>query len=487
MALPEINGASHSASLLFSRLPDRLFAPLASTNRHRYWALLCHLHERRFGPDAPLPPSRGFPTKLIIDDIVDALEFQEAWDNEDSIAPETPVEQRATVIFNRFHECGWFRIDQPRYERRVTMQPAVSQFLTMLISFAETGPVFVSGKIRSIDANLQMVVDGAAGDSLAEAAEQARNLLEHVRNTGTNIRDLMESLSLHIPTSQYVQRFFNDYIERVFIGDYRELKTKEHPLSKRGQILSRIEDIRESEEHRRRLIAWYESKRTPGDPGKAERLFERDLNRLSELQRIDEYLERLDDEIRRANKRALAFLDYRLRSVMPADQMIRHAIASVLEHGTSMMSDPFPSGEMISGARLAEPRKAIERAEPSALRRVVVSDEQRAKSNIMLRARTNRTVTTHNLSVYARSQLEGVDSVESGALKIGSILDVRMYQTLSRLSLQMSAKSRKMRMDALSMTKGFTVKLAGEEESPHEHISSIPFTVEARKTSKKAD
>ena len=116
-----------------------------------------------------------------------------------------------------------------------------------------------------------------------------------------------------------------------------------------------------------------------------------------------------------------------------------------------------------------------------------MSDEQRAKSNIMLRARTNRTVTTHNLSVYARSQLEGVDSVESGALKIGSILDVRMYQTLSRLSLQMSAKSRKMRMDALSMTKGFTVKLAGEEESPHEHISSIPFTVEARKASKKAD
>lgn len=69
------------------------------------------------------------------------------------------------------------------------MQPTVSQFLTMLVSFAETGPVFVSGKIRSIDANLQMVIEGkASGDSLAEAAEQARNLLEHVRNTGTNIR-----------------------------------------------------------------------------------------------------------------------------------------------------------------------------------------------------------------------------------------------------------------------------------------------------------
>lgn len=39
------------------------------------WALLCRLHERRFGPDAPLPPSRGFPTKVIIQDIAEALEL----------------------------------------------------------------------------------------------------------------------------------------------------------------------------------------------------------------------------------------------------------------------------------------------------------------------------------------------------------------------------------------------------------------------------
>lgn len=139
------------------------------------------------------------------------------------------------------------------------------------------------------DANLQMVLDGnASGDSLAEAAEQSRNLLEHVRNTSTNIRDLMESLHQDITTAQYVQRFFSDYIESVFIGDYRELRTREHPLSKRGQILAKIESIHESEAQRKRLIAWYESKRTSGDAKKAERLFERDIHRLSELQRIDE-------------------------------------------------------------------------------------------------------------------------------------------------------------------------------------------------------
>lgn len=487
MAIQEINNHATASSLLFERLPDRLFAPLASLNRHRYWSLLCRLHEKRFGPDAPLPPSRGYPSKLIVQDIIEALEFEEVWDSEDADdVGNTQIEVRAAAIFNRFYESGWFRIEQPRFEKKVTMQPSVSQFLTMLISFAETGPVFVSGKIRSIDANLQMVIDGnAAGDSLAEAAEQARNLLEHVRNTGTNIRDLMESLHHNISTAQYVQQFFSGYIERVFIGDYRELRTTEHPLSKRAQILTRIEDIRESQAHRQRLIAWYESKRTPGDIQKAERLFERDLNRLSELQRIDEYLDRLDDEIRRANKRALAFLDYRLRSLRPTDVMVKHAIASVLDQGVPFMADPFAPSEMLSEERLAEPRKAIERAAPSALRKVIVSDEQIAKSRIMLRARSNRTVTFLGLSTYAKNQLVGKDSLNNEELEIKSISDVRMYQSLSTLSLQMSAKSKKLQMDAIGMTRGFRVEINGSAETAHPHISSIPFKVIARNAVKK--
>ena len=225
------------------------------------------------------------------------------------------------------------------------------------------------------------------------------------------------------------------------------------------------------------MIAWYEAKRSPGDPRKAERLFEKDINRLSELQRIDEYLDRLDDEIRRANKRAFAFLDYRLRSLMPTNYMVKLAIQSILECGDPLMADPFAPSEMICEDRLAEPRKAVERAAPSSLRKAVVSDEQIARKEIRLRARNNRTVTPLKLSAYAGIQLDGKDSIGNEDLKISSSSDVRMYQTLSALSLQMSAKSRKMRMDALAMTRGFRVVIKDEPETPHEHISSVPFTV----------
>lgn len=488
MAIPSISmiprrvGGATAASLLFERLPEHLFGPLASANRNQYWALLCALHERRFGPDAPLPPSHGFSTREITQDIEDELLMQEVWEAEDDEMPETPIGIRANGVFNRLLDSGWFRIDRHGIGWNVTMRPAVSQFLSILVSFAETGPVFVAGKVRSIDLNLQLVESGeGAGDSLAEAAEQARNLLEHVRNTGTNIRDLMDSMGVEITTAQYVQRFFNDYIERVFIGDYRELRTREHPLSKRPQILRRVEEIYSSEAHRTRLITWYESKRCPGDYGKAERLFERDIQRLLELQRIDDYLDRLDDEIRRANKRALAFLDYRLRSLRPIDRLVEKAIHAVLSDADNTLGAPFAPGEMISGDRLVEPRKRIERSPPSVLRQHAPSEAEIARSHLMLRARDARSMTPPKLAEFVRRQLNGQNLVENDKLKLDCVSDVRAYQVLSQLGMAMNANSRQLRLEALTMARGFRVRVNGINEVPGVPISGVPFVVELSK------
>jgi hypothetical protein len=483
--VPSHFGGRTAALLLFERLPDRLFAPLASPNRHRYWAMLCRVHDKRFGPDAPLPPSHGFAVRDLMQDIEDELLTQDLWEEEEGHTPETPIAARASAVFNYLVDSGWFRLERHGVEKRVTMRPAVSQLLTMLVSFAETGPVFVSGKIRSIDLNIQQVAEGKAeGDTLAETAEQARNLLEHVRNTGTNIRDIMDSLSAEITTAQYVQRFFNDYIEQVFIGDYRELRTREHPLSRRPQILRTVETLYGNEDHRARLIAWYEAKRCAGEKRKAELLFEKDIHRLLELRRIDEYLDRLDDEIRRANRRALAFLDYRLRSLRPVDHMVKRAIAAALSGQLPVLGDPFPAGEMISGECLAELRKQNERPAPSSLRRQVPSDAQLAKSRIMLRARERRSITPPKLSHYVFRQLNGQASVTSDGLTLESIPDIRSYQTLASVGLAMNAHSRQLQLSAMTVAKGFRIRMSDTPEAPGDVLSGRPFTIEVRNTAK---
>ena len=86
-------------------------------------------HERRFGPDAPLPPSRGFALREITQDIEDELLSPDAWEAEEGETPETPIGIRALGVFNRLLDSGWLRVERYGVEKRVSMQPAVSQFL----------------------------------------------------------------------------------------------------------------------------------------------------------------------------------------------------------------------------------------------------------------------------------------------------------------------------------------------------------------------
>ena len=482
MAVQPLGGGGAAASLLFTRLPERLFAPLASPNKQTYWGILCALYDRRFGPDAPLPPSHGFTTRDITQDIEAELAIHDSWIDEDGATPETPLNIRAITIFNRLHDCGWLRLDRHGVDKRVSMTPVVNQFLGQLINFAETGPIYVAGKVRSIEANLKLVMEGAGGDSLSEAADQARNLIEHIRNTGTNVRDLMSVLGKEETTAQYVRGFFSGFIEQVFIGDYKVLRTREHPLSRRPQILHWADELHGSEQNRERLIAWYETRRFQGDRARAERMFERDVQKLRDIQRIDDYLERLDDEIRRANRRALAYLDYRLRSLRPIDQVVDAAIVRVMDSDEDVHDSPFPPGDMVSPANLAEPRRQEVREKATQLRETIPTDEDIARGKLRALARNVRMMNAPKLVEFVSRQLSGRPAVASEELKISSIADVRAYQTLLVLGAAMDSGSPDLQRQAAAMMRGFRVRRTGDKETENPWITGVPFRIErARK------
>ena len=151
-------------------------------------------------------------------------------------------------------------------------------------------------------------------------------------------------------------------------------------MSRRPQILRTVEHISTNEAERARLIDWYDQRPAGGNRQKAEALFERDLQRLMELHRIDEYLDRLDDEIRRANKRALAFLDYRLRSLRPLDDLIHLSIQRLVTSNAAEPPPIFGADVLMSGDRLAESRRVVERPAPSALRQQTISDYETARA-----------------------------------------------------------------------------------------------------------
>jgi hypothetical protein len=464
---------------LFKRLPERLFTPLASANRFQYWSLLCALHAKRFGPEAPLPPSTGFLMREITADISEELQYQDWAPEEDEVTPATPLAIRANMVFNRLREAGWLRVDRVGVREMVTMAPAVAHFMNRLVEFAHTGPEFVSGKIRSIEANLKLLLDESTdGASLQEAARQSRALLEQVRIAGTNVRDLMLEIGRVDATGEFVRRFFDDYVERMFIGDYKELRTREHPLARRQEILRLAAHVQQTPALRTRLIKWYLEKQAGRDTIRAEAMFERDIQKVEDLRRIDEYLDRLDDEIRRANKLALAYLDYRLRAARPLDELIGQAIDAVTKYGSKAAAfAPFAPGDCVSGARLASPRVETKRPPPSGLRKQVMSAEQEARARLALLARDRRTMSLPKLAAFVRQQLGDANEVPSRALQVDSIESVRALQVLCTIAAANATPSKLLRATARAMASGFTTVRVEDDEDKSKGISHLPFTI----------
>lgn len=450
---------------LFAVLPAGLFAPLASANRERYWALLCRLYDEYFGPDAPLPPSIGFQRREITGAIERYLLADDPWENEEGEVPGASLADRANAIHERFRAAGWLRQERVGAREMVSMVPQVAQFLAALVEFAEHGPTFVSAKVRSIELQLRQVVEGkAAGDALDEAADQARRLLVSLSSMSLKVRDLMPELSRAETTAQFARQWFERYVSGFFVGDYADLHKADHPLARRSAILAMAREI-ESGAPRAAVLGWYAEHLTAGDAERAQLRLARSLRRLHELERIDEYLGRLDEDIRQANRRALAFLDYRLRAPAKLDVLLKRAIRGVLAAPEDALRLPVAPGALMDDAQLRPPRRKPLPIPRSANAIEHPTPEQLARLSLLRGMKRARLVDAEDMARYVARHLPHAGSVDSAQLGIASIADLRAYQTLLTLALRSHRIGGLRRDDPLGrLARGFRVELldAGE-------------------------
>lgn len=450
---------------LFSVVPSGLFGPLASPNREHYWLLLCRLYDEFFGPDAPLPPSVGFPRREITSAFERYLLTDDPWETEEGDSPDAPLAVRANSIYERFRVAGWLRQERVGAREMVTMPPLVSQLLSTLIVFSEHGPTFVSAKVRSIELQLQQVVEGkAGGEALDEAADQARRLLVSLSSMSLQVRDLMPELSKAETTAQFARQWFERYVGQFFIGDYADLHRTDHPLARRSAILSMAHQVEETP-LRARLIGWYREHLTGGDGERAELRLQRSLRRLHELERIDEYLGRLDEDIRQANRRALAFLDYRLRAPDKLDVLLRRACRGALLAEEDALRLPVAPGALMDELRLRPPRQKPQPIPRTANATQRPTPEQLARLSLLRGMKRARLVTPEDMARYVGRHLADTGSIESHGLGIASIADLRAYQTLVTLALRSQRVGGLRRDDPVGrLLRGFHVELIHEGE-----------------------
>lgn len=431
--------ASRKTTSLFDRLPEEIFRPLGAPTRRQAWDLLVHLYDEFFSPDAPPVDAGGLLHRTVTMEIERFILNRTDWMDEDGEEPDTPVNVRANLALTRLVECGWLREETAGVRKFLDMHPTVQKFLEILWQFAEEGPQLIGGKVQLIY-NQLMEVDKnpslqAAGFS--EAAKQARQLISLLKNTTVRVKDVLAILANQDSTAAYIAAFFNDYISKIFIRDYHELRTDNHPLRHRFEILRIVHALRDDDEKRAVLIGWYRTAHRLATDEEAAEMFERDVSRFLLFNQIETYLDRLDAGITRATNRAIAYINYSLRTRSHLDVLIRQCIESAERAdaaGVPLMA-ALPAGQLFAEHRLREVKEPAAPAQRSSIQKRVMTPEQKAIIALHKAMTRRREITPKMLKEYIATQAQAGGPVTSDTMQIQSVSDLVAFASLSRLGM----------------------------------------------------
>lgn len=472
---------------IFDRLPADLFRPLASENRERMWELLVRLHDVFFGPDAALPPEDGFPHRTVTLEIERHLLSAPKWAEEAEAGAETTPQGRANQYLDRLIHSGWLRQEDLGVRHFIIMPPVVQKVLELLQQFAEEGAPLVGGKVQVIYNNL-LAIEGdpeAQAHALPETAKQARALVASVAGIGVRVREVMERLAREETAGKFVAAFFRDYISELYIRDYHDMRTHNHPLRHRHDIVRIAYRFRDEPALRQTMLNAYArlyGSRLENDP---EALFERDISRLLKFQDVQQYLDRVDDSVNRATRQALSYLRYKLRSHDRIEVVISNTIAlltSPERAADAEVPTPFAPGLLFSEERLRPPARTVEDIQPPVMRRQVLSPEQRARAELWRGMTRARQVTRMQVRRYAQRCLPAGTRVRADDLPVTEVSDLVMFMALSRAAFltQKLSPSALRHVPLMTTFQGLAFRLEPGEITETPYIRVPRFYVERK-------
>lgn len=130
------------------------------------------------------------------------------------------------------------------------------------------------------------------------------------------------------------------------------------------------------------------------------------------------------------------------------------------------------------------PKVPIERAPPRALRKQVMSPTQEARARLQLKARNRRLMSPPILADLIRRQLNGRERMASTEFDVGSIENVRAFQSLCTVSAAVGSNSAQLKANARLTVNKFKILRTGVDAVPGE-ISHVAFDIATPKEGKK--
>ncbi len=426
---------------LFDRVPDRLFSPLASANRRTYGALLLDLYPLFFDQiHADVFPSRETVRHEIEERLaIMAVAWQEEQEPDAEALPTPPNPAGdhevtpAALAYRRLLAAGWFEEELEGYRVRVTVPPAVGTLWGSLMEVARPDRVFYGGMVLSIFNNVQKAWEEPQAQVLAlrQAAREARRFIQHLNTMIYGLKGLLGDISGCDDHRRILSRFFEDFVERILVQDYKRLKTRNNPFRYRQQILQRVRELEYDQERKQALVAGYLEQTGEADAASAGRAINDDIRQLREVfERLDGHLERMDRFRARVERRVADTVRYldRTQPGMAARlaALLRDLgprLADLGDEAASPLQLPLIEVLPVGTRSLKEAPRHRRPPEPRPLVSRPVDPAARARQLALRAYLDRRRIDPKRIALYLERQLAGRGQVEGAAMTIAGVED----------------------------------------------------------------
>lgn len=422
--------------MLFTHLADDLFRPLASPSRAFNAALLLHLHRRVFGDAAE--PLRKAELLATIGD------FSMGWTQDqiadDETTPADPVERRSAV-YRRLIEAGWLVERRERYVPVVDFDPEARILIEELSRLDRGETRSYGGAVLDVLGALESATANPAerSEALSNAAKAARAFLAHLRGLAGAMRKIEERILREDDLRAAFRLYFEDFVERHLVSDYRTLHTRFNPFRFRSGIVSEAGRALRDPLTIRALAEGNLREGRARDLAAAEKGVRTDLAEIyAVFEGIDPHLDAVASVVARLERRIAAALRY--RDHRDSVRIERTAAALRAVGAVSDLAEaPAPQVSLLRPP-VGEPHLYAPRlsrrpilSEPMPDVRIDAAVEAFVAAKDAYRLRT--TVTPETVAAFVEGLLRDRAAVRGSQIRIEGVDDFVVFQRLRELDM----------------------------------------------------
>jgi len=422
---------------LFDVLPTELFKPLASPSRHFYADLLLFLHERTFSAAADAPRRSEVLAELA--------QFQARWESRNGMAAEeegearaTSPEDRARAVYQRLVDTGWLIEHKDRYIRLVDLDPDASGLLHVLSEIERGESRTYGGAVVGVLSALESAAmhPSERSENVRNAVRGARDFLAHMRMVSVSLRKVEERIVRQDTLREVFRHFFEDFVQRHLIADFKTLHTKDNPFRFRASIIRQAQAMASNPLTMFALgEAYWREGRAP-NAGAGERAVQEDLAAIIAIfEGTEAHLAAIDATAARIERRIMNTARYMDRAARRSESRLLETLKAVAarEGDPGARSPLAASGLPFGPSHIPTPRRERPPVQQSSLRKVerdpAFEAFQAAKADYVRRTR----VTPQRLLDFVAAALGRSHSMRGSEIPILSVDDFVSFQRLREL------------------------------------------------------